>query len=181
MHISVPLMHSRGRCGGGVLFCVCVCCTSREHSGCCQVSCCYCGTLGPPSRRSSCNKRALKRHTKATPAVRRGASQSKSSCGVHVRRTFCCPPSPLRSRSLALGGMCGRREGWMDGWMEERREGGREGGRGSLLFVSLSLSPHLRLFGEFADDTDQCSIFIFKTLVVCSQVNQNLPLQLQQG
>lgn len=55
----------------------------------------------------------------------------------------------------------GEREGWMDGWME--------GGGG---FPALHVS--LCLFGEFADDTDQCSIFIFKTLVVCSQVDQNL-------
>lgn len=58
-------------------------------------------------------------------------------------------------------------EGGRDGWMD----GGKKGG-GSLLVVSLSHS--FRLFGEFADDTDQCSIFIFKTLVVRSQVNQNL-------
>lgn len=71
----------------------------------------------------------------------------------------------------------------MDGWIEGRMEG-EERGR-SLLFMcvcvslarSLSLSP--RLFGEFADDTDQCSIFIFKTLVVCFQVNQNLVVQIK--
>lgn len=75
---------------------------------------------------------------------------------------------PFLSHSLALGGMCRsserRREAGRDGWRDRGREGS------SLLFVSLS--PHL--FGEFADDTDQCSIFIFKTLVVCSQVDQNL-------
>lgn len=54
-----------------------------------------------------------------------------------------------------------RREGGMDGWME--------GGGG---FPALRVS--LCLFGEFTDDTDQRSIFIFKTLVVCSQVDQNL-------
>lgn len=53
------------------------------------------------------------------------------------------------------------RDWWMDGWTG-----------GSLLFVS----PTCHLFGEFADDTDKCSIFIFKTLVICSQVNQDLML-----
>lgn len=101
------------------------------------------------------------KHTKATPAVHREASQSKSSCCVHVRRTFCC----FLSLSLAPEGMCGRRDGWTEGW--------REGG--SLLFVS----PSLRLFGEFADDTDQCSIFIFKTLVVGSQVDQDLVVKVE--
>ncbi len=44
VHVGVPLMHSRGRC------CVSPCCTSRGHSGCCQVSCCYCGSLRPKPR-----------------------------------------------------------------------------------------------------------------------------------
>ena len=52
-------------------------------------------------------------------------------------------------------------------------DGGEEGGGFPALRVSFSLC----LFGEFADDTDQCSIFIFKTLVVCSQVNQNLVVE----
>lgn len=95
------------------------------------------------------------RHTKDTPAVHSEASQSKSNCGVHVCRTFCCFSPPL-SHSLALGGMYGRRDGCLEG--------------GGLPALRMSL----RLFGEFADDTDQCSIFIFKTLVVCFQVNQNL-------
>lgn len=59
--------------------------------------------------------------------------------------------------------MAGGRDGWLGG-----------GRRGSLLSMSLSLSLPPHLFGEFADDTDQCSIFIFKTLVVCLQVNQYL-------
>lgn len=59
-------------------------------------------------------------------------------------------------RSLALAGMCG--------WEGER-------GRGvPALYASLSG----RLFGEFADDADKCSVFILKTLVVCSQINKNL-------
>lgn len=35
-------------------------------------------------------------------------------------------------------------------------------------------APWRRLFGEFADDTNKCSVFILQTLVVCSQVNQDL-------
>lgn len=60
--------------------------------------------------------------------------------------------------------------------MEGETDGRKDGGRGgSLLFVS----PSLRLFGEFADDTDQCSIFIFKTLVVGSQVDQDLVVKVE--
>lgn len=70
-----------------------------------------------------------------------------------------CPPL----YSLALRGMYG--SSGMD-----KRSGG---GRSSPVVVSLSL------FGEFADDADQCSIFIFKTLVVCSQVNQNLQVEVK--
>lgn len=56
----------------------------------------------------------------------------------------------------------------MDGQTDGRKDGWREG------VPCFFVSPSLRLFGEFADDADQCSIFILKTLVVCSQVNQDL-------
>lgn len=49
--------------------------------------------------------------------------------------------------------------------MEERTEGGAV-----PCFRALSR----RLFGEFADDADKCSVFIFQSLVVGSQVNQDL-------
>lgn len=49
---------------------------------------------------------------------------------------------------------------------------GRGEGAGSPCSVCVSLSGCL--FGEFADDADKCSVFILKTLVVCSQINKNL-------
>lgn len=57
----------------------------------------------------------------------------------------------------------------MDRWVE--------GGGGDPCSSCHSLSLHL--FGEFADDTDECSIFIFKALVVCLQVNQNLVVKIK--
>lgn len=72
------------------------------------------------------------------------------------------------SHSLALGGMYGRRGGRSGGWMNRWRARGD-----SLEVVSLDL------FGEFADDSDQSTIFIFQTLVVCSQVDQNLEEQVK--
>lgn len=109
----------------------------------------------------SCGNWAI-RHSKDTPAVHEEASQSKWSCSARVRRTFHCfspsAPSPFGTE----------RNVWKrwDGWKEW-------GGESSLVVVSLSL------FGEFADDADQCSIFIFKTLIVCSQVNQNLQVEVK--
>lgn len=58
----------------------------------------------------------------------------------------------------------GETDGRTDRWKE---------GRGSLLFIS----PLLHLFGEFADDTDERSIFVFETLVVGSQVDQDLAVK----
>lgn len=49
--------------------------------------------------------------------------------------------------------------------MEERTEGGA--------FPCFRV-PSRRLFGEFADDADKCSVFILQSLVVSSQVNQDL-------
>lgn len=127
-----------------------VCCTSRGHSGCCQVSCLL---LWAPLNKANGPyafgflwQTGIKAH------------KSHSSCsqrGVTIQiRLWCSSSLPPFFHSLALGGMCGQRGG------------------GVLCSSGLSLSPCL--FGEFADDTDQCSIFIFKTLVVCSQVHQNL-------
>lgn len=73
------------------------------------------------------------------------------------------PDSPTLCHSLALRGMCGRKEGRTDD---------EESGVGWGVFPGDWVS--FTLFGEFADDTDQCSIFIFQTLVVCFQVNQSL-------
>lgn len=57
-------------------------------------------------------------------------------------------------------------------------DGRMEGGRVSVCVCGgvpcFFVSPPVCLFGEFADDTDQCSVFILKTLVVRSQVNQDL-------
>lgn len=49
--------------------------------------------------------------------------------------------------------------------MEGRTEGGA---------LPCFRAPSRRLFGEFADDADQCSVFILQALVVGSQVNQDL-------
>lgn len=49
--------------------------------------------------------------------------------------------------------------------MEERTEGGA---------FPCFRAPSRRLFGEFADDADKCSVFILQSLVVSSQVNQDL-------
>lgn len=49
---------------------------------------------------------------------------------------------------------------------------GNGGGGVPALYVSLSCAGHL--FGEFADDADKCSVFILQTLVVCSQIDENL-------
>lgn len=113
--------------------------------------------------RSSCGNWAIRhtqkiKNTQNTPAVHEEASESKWSCHAHVR--WNSPPPPY---SLALRGMYG------SSGMDERSVGGKS----SPVVVSLNL------FGEFADDADQCSIFIFKTLVVCSQVYQNLQVEVK--
>lgn len=135
VHVSVPLMHSRSRC--------CVSCVAPAV-GILAVVKSHVATVGASDhshrsscQRSSCDKLAL-RHTKASPAVQREASQSKSSCGAHVRGTFCCfsPSLPL---SLFGTGRNVWKEGGMYGWMD----GWREGGGDSLLFVCLSLSLSL--------------------------------------
>lgn len=105
-----------------------------------------------------------KRHTKATPAVRREASPSGSRCCICVRRT--------RRRFLVF--LClwhwkECEEGETDGW-----RGGEEG----VLGFSFPTSPPLPLFGEFADDADQRSVFVLQTLVVCPQVDQDLEVEL---
>lgn len=105
-------------------------------------------SVGPVSHAKMLPVIDTTRHTKATPAVWK-ASQAKS--------TFGCP-------LLLLFGF-----GWnVCGGIEWRR---RQNRRRVPAFCGLS---HLCLFGEFADDADQCSILIFQPLVVCSQVTQNL-------
>lgn len=153
VHVSVPLVHSHST------YCVFCVAPAVDRLAVVKSHVCFCGSLWPKPQAFMpsvfCDKRAL-RHTKATPFVHREASQSKSSCGAHLL-------SPL---SFTL---------WH--WEEcvDRGEGGE--GRGLLCSSGLCLSPCL--FGEFADDTDQCSIFIFKTLVVCSQVHQNLAVKIK--
>lgn len=88
-----------------------------------------------------------KRHTKATPAVRREASPSRSRCCICVRGT--------RRRFLIF--LClwhwkECEEGKTDGW--------RGGGEEVLTFFFPTSPPPLPLFGEFADDADQRSVFV---------------------
>lgn len=96
-----------------------------------------------------------KRHNREVSAIHTEASGSVVLMDEDL--CFCSPSSQL----FGTGRNVWKRRG-VDGWMDER-------GRGdSLEVVSVNL------FGEFADDSDQSSVFIFQTLVVCSQIHQNL-------
>lgn len=107
VHVSVPLMHGRSRCVVPAVGIVAVVAAHVAAVGASDQS------HRPSCCRSSCDKRNV-RHTKATPAVLIEASQSKSSCGVHVQRTFCCFSPALSLWHLEECVEAGR-DGWMEG------------------------------------------------------------------
>ncbi len=130
VHVRAPLMHGRSRCR---VSCV------APAAGILAVVESQVATVratGPSCQRSSCDKRAFKKaHKSHSSCSQRGFTiQVKLWCSCTWDILLLLPP-PSLSLSLALGGMCGRREGWMDGWMDEWREGGGS----SLLFVSPSI------------------------------------------
>ena len=160
-----PLMHSRSRC--------CVSCVGPavDILAVVKSDVATVGASGQSHRLScrwsACDKRALKGTQKPLQLfTERHHNPSQAVVFIYVGHSAASLPLSL---SLWHREECveGGRDGWMDG--------GKKGG-GSLL---VSLSHSFQLFGEFADDTDQCSIFIFKTLVVRSQVNQNLVVKIE--
>lgn len=132
-------------------------CTQRSV---CALMCSPDARRRPMFWESSCGGRAL-RHTKDTSALQKRKKNPNRAVVIMCARSS--PDSPTLCHSLALRGMCGRKEGQTDD---------EESGVGWGVFPGDRVS--FTLFGEFADDTDQCSIFIFQTLVVCFQVNQSL-------
>lgn len=161
--VRVPLMHSRSRCrascvtpAAGIQAVVKSAVGASDHSH------------RPSRHSSSCDKRALKKGT-PKPLQRfteRHHNPSQAVVFMYVGH------SAASSLSLHLWHQKECVEGETDGWTDRRMEGRMDGWREGV--PCFFVSPSLRLFGEFADDADQCSIFILKTLVVCSQVNQDL-------
>lgn len=157
----------RGSIDAHIGMCVHVSVPLTHRCGCCDLCCTSRGSLAvvmlllwePQLKSQVFPWQTTLRHTK-TPPAGWDYSEAWSSHGARcVGRTFCYFSPPL----LLFG--TGRNV-----W--KRR---REGAGVPALHVSLSLP----LFGEFADDTDQCSIFILKTLVVCSQINKNLVVKMK--
>lgn len=149
-------MHAWGR----------VCTLALPHMSSRSTLACFLASLGASGHghKSSCDDRALRQQT-LQPFKERRHNPNQAVV------LMCVGQSPDYSPPcLSLFGTEKCVEKGMDKWME--RERARE--RGCSLEV-------FSLFGEFADDTDQCSIFIFKTLVVCSQVNQYLEVKIQHN